>query len=40
VNTFAVFIGSLGDQAEQLKKWLPAGRAFICMDAAELSAKD
>ncbi|PIK51485.1 putative von Willebrand factor A domain-containing protein 8 [Apostichopus japonicus] len=32
VNAYAIFIGSLGDQAERLVKNLPAGRAFVCLD--------
>ncbi|XP_077987566.1 von Willebrand factor A domain-containing protein 8-like [Glandiceps talaboti] len=36
VNAFAIFIGSLGDQAERLAKKLPAGHAFICMDTKDI----
>ncbi|XP_046400469.1 von Willebrand factor A domain-containing protein 8 [Ischnura elegans] len=36
VNAYAVFIGSLGDQADRLKMQLPAGRAFVCLDLKEL----
>ncbi|CAG9859748.1 unnamed protein product [Phyllotreta striolata] len=36
VRSYAIFIGSLGDQAERLTKQLPAGRAFICNNTAEL----
>lgn len=36
VSAYAVFIGSLGDQAERLTQRLPAGRAFICNDTREL----
>nr|XP_039272426.1 von Willebrand factor A domain-containing protein 8-like isoform X1 [Styela clava] len=36
VNAFAIFIGSLGDQAERLKKQLPAGRSFVCMDTKNI----
>lgn len=36
VNAFVIFIGSLGNQAERLKKKLPSGRAFVCMDTREL----
>jgi hypothetical protein len=36
VNVFAIFIGSLGDQAQKLKKSLPGGRTFICMDNRDL----
>ncbi|GFY55984.1 von Willebrand factor A domain-containing protein 8 [Trichonephila inaurata madagascariensis] len=37
VNAFAIFIGSLGDQATYLSKQLPAGRAFMCFDSSELT---
>ncbi|XP_029645766.1 von Willebrand factor A domain-containing protein 8 [Octopus sinensis] len=36
VNAFAIFIGSLGDQAVRLTKQLPMGRAFVCMDTDKL----
>ncbi|XP_027851720.2 von Willebrand factor A domain-containing protein 8 [Aphis gossypii] len=32
VQSFAIFIGSLGDQADVLTKSLPAGKSFVCMD--------
>ncbi|XP_020295442.1 von Willebrand factor A domain-containing protein 8 isoform X2 [Pseudomyrmex gracilis] len=32
VNSYAIFIGSLGDQATRLIKKMPSGRAFVCMD--------
>ncbi|RLU26772.1 hypothetical protein DMN91_000569 [Ooceraea biroi] len=32
VNCYAIFIGSLGDQADRLMKNLPSGHAFVCMD--------
>ncbi|XP_014486715.1 PREDICTED: von Willebrand factor A domain-containing protein 8 [Dinoponera quadriceps] len=32
VNAYAIFIGSLGDQATRLIKKMPSGRAFVCMD--------
>ncbi|KAG5321336.1 VWA8 protein, partial [Acromyrmex heyeri] len=32
VNAYAIFIGSLGDQATRLMKKMPSGRAFVCMD--------
>ncbi|KAG8186062.1 hypothetical protein JTE90_005415 [Oedothorax gibbosus] len=37
VNAFAIFVGSLGDQAAMLSKRLPAGRAFICLDSADIT---
>ncbi|KAM9319394.1 von Willebrand factor A domain-containing protein 8 [Gastrophryne carolinensis] len=36
VNAFAVFIGSLGDQAERLQRTLPAGRSFVAMDTKQI----
>ncbi|RZC39738.1 von Willebrand factor A domain-containing protein 8 [Asbolus verrucosus] len=36
VSGYAIFIGSLGDQAERLQEKLPAGRAFICSDVSQL----
>ena len=36
VNCYAVFIGSLGNQAERLAQALPAGRAFVCMELNQL----
>ncbi|KAM6177939.1 von Willebrand factor A domain-containing protein 8 [Rhynchocyon petersi] len=36
VNAFAIFIGSLGDQATRLQRTLPAGRSFVAMDTKEI----
>ncbi|KAM3607170.1 uncharacterized protein V6R79_002729 [Siganus canaliculatus] len=36
VNAFAIFIGSLGNQAERLQKTLPAGRSFVAMDTKQI----
>ncbi|XP_015436768.1 PREDICTED: von Willebrand factor A domain-containing protein 8 [Dufourea novaeangliae] len=36
VNAFAIFIGSLGDQATRLMTKMPLGRAFVCMDLKEI----
>ncbi len=36
VNVFAIFIGSLGEQAAKLKKTLPAGKAFLCKETQEI----
>ncbi|XP_041807194.1 von Willebrand factor A domain-containing protein 8 [Chelmon rostratus] len=36
INAFAIFIGSLGDQAERLQKTLPAGRSFVAMDTKQI----
>ncbi|KAK3543698.1 hypothetical protein QTP70_027205 [Hemibagrus guttatus] len=36
VHAFAIFIGSLGDQAERLQRTLPAGRSFVAMDTKEI----
>ena len=36
VNAFAIFIGSLGNQADQLSRRLPAGKSFVCLDTKKL----
>ncbi|XP_050388458.1 von Willebrand factor A domain-containing protein 8 [Patella vulgata] len=36
VNSYAIFIGSLGDQAIRLSKQLPMGHSFVCMDTKNL----
>ncbi|KAI6205157.1 Von Willebrand factor A domain-containing protein 8 [Aphelenchoides besseyi] len=36
VNVFLILIGSLGSQADELRKSLPAGKAFIAKSADEL----
>ncbi|KAI5716999.1 hypothetical protein M8J76_015926 [Diaphorina citri] len=36
VRAYAIFIGSLGDQAKRLTQELPAGRGFVCMDLTEI----
>jgi hypothetical protein len=36
VEAFAIFIGSLGNQADQLAKKLPAGKAFVCLDTKKI----
>ena len=36
VNCYCMFIGSLGDQATYLKKNLPFGKAFVCMDTHDI----
>ncbi|XP_052760098.1 von Willebrand factor A domain-containing protein 8-like [Mya arenaria] len=36
VNAFAIFIGSLGDQATRLTKQLPMGHSFVCLDTKNL----
>uniref|UniRef100_A0A8C5PQG7 von Willebrand factor A domain-containing protein 8 n=1 Tax=Leptobrachium leishanense TaxID=445787 RepID=A0A8C5PQG7_9ANUR len=36
INAFAIFIGSLGDQADRLQKTLPAGRSFVAMDTKQI----
>jgi len=35
-NIFAIFVGSLGDQAERLRQKLPADRAFVCAETGQL----
>uniref|UniRef100_A0A4W4EPU4 von Willebrand factor A domain-containing protein 8 n=1 Tax=Electrophorus electricus TaxID=8005 RepID=A0A4W4EPU4_ELEEL len=36
VHAFAIFIGSLGDQAQRLQRTLPAGRSFVAMDTKQI----
>lgn len=36
VQAYAVFIGSLGEEAAAISKSMPVGRSFVCMDLAEL----
>ena len=36
VKTFALFIGSLGNQAAALARELPAGRSFVCLDVSKM----
>ncbi|XP_075447188.1 von Willebrand factor A domain-containing protein 8 isoform X2 [Ascaphus truei] len=36
INAFAIFIGSLGDQADRLQRTLPAGRSFVAMDTKQI----
>jgi len=36
VNAYAVFIASLSDEAERIKRELPLGRSFVCLDPAVL----
>jgi hypothetical protein len=36
VSAFAIFIGSLGDQADRLQKKLPSGKAFVCLDTKKI----
>ncbi|XP_071482388.1 von Willebrand factor A domain-containing protein 8-like [Diadema antillarum] len=36
VNAYAIFIGSIGDQAGRLVRNLPAGHAFVCMDTKNI----
>ncbi|XP_054993034.1 von Willebrand factor A domain-containing protein 8 [Sorex araneus] len=36
VNAFAIFIGSLGDQAKRLQQTLPAGRSFVAMNTKDI----
>ncbi|KAK7090090.1 von Willebrand factor A domain-containing protein 8-like [Littorina saxatilis] len=36
VNAYAIFIGSLGDQAIKLSKQLPMGHSYVCMDTKNL----
>lgn len=36
VQAYTIFIGSLGDEAIEIKNNMPAGKCFVCMDLAEL----
>ena len=36
VNAFAIFIGSLGNQADILTQKLPAGKGFVCLETRKL----
>ena len=36
VRSYAIFIGSLGNQADRLTKALPAGQSFTCLDLQKL----
>ena len=36
VSAYAIFIGSLGDQADRLAKKLPVGKAFVCLDTKRI----
>lgn len=36
VNVYCIFIGALGDQAVRLKKNLPSGRTFVCMNTQDI----
>jgi len=36
VNAYAIFIGTLGDQASTLAKKLPSGKGFVCLDTKKL----
>ena len=36
VNAYMVFIGSLGNQADQISRQLPSGKSFVCLDTKRL----
>ena len=36
VKAYAVFLASFGEEAERIRRELPAGRGFVCFDSAEL----
>ncbi|XP_059156251.1 von Willebrand factor A domain-containing protein 8-like [Physella acuta] len=36
VKAFAIFVGSLGDQAVRLNKQLPLGHSYVCLDTKQL----
>ena len=35
-KAYCIFIASFGDEAESIKRELPVGRGFVCMDSSEL----
>lgn len=37
-KAYCILIASLGDEAEAIKRALPVGRGFLCMDSSELPA--
>ncbi|KAL3911006.1 MAG: hypothetical protein SGILL_007455 [Bacillariaceae sp.] len=36
VNAYVVFIASFGEEAQEIKRSLPVGRGFLCMETSEL----
>ena len=36
VCAYAIFIGSLGNQADRLTQRMPAGKAFVCLDTKRI----
>jgi hypothetical protein len=38
VKCYAIFLGSIGDEAERLSAALPSGKAFTCFDTSKLPA--
>lgn len=36
VQAYAIFIGSLGEEAVEINQSMPAGRSFVCMNVSEL----
>jgi len=36
VNAYMVFLGSLGNQAEDMSRRLPSGKSFVCLDTKRL----
>ena len=38
LQAFAVFIASLGEEADRLNKELPTGRGYVCLDTSKLPA--
>ena len=36
VKAHCIFIGSLGEEADEIKRELPVGRGFVCMQTKEL----
>ena len=36
VKAFAIFIASIGDEADRIQEGLPTGRGFVCLDTSRL----
>ncbi len=36
VSSYVIFIASFGDEAERIRKELPVGRSYLCLDTAKL----
>ena len=36
VKAFAIFLASIGDEAERIQNSLPTGRGYVCLDTGRL----